>query len=64
MDDAFKKQLEEAAKACVPQLDKELAATPFGVPPSLGTWGGSGSVLDLGVRMYFLHRAFSEDRRH
>jgi len=60
MDDAFKKQLEEAVKAYVPQLDKELAATPFGVPPSLGTWGGSGSVLDLGVRMYFLRKAFPE----
>ncbi|RPI21536.1 MAG: glycoside hydrolase [Acidobacteria bacterium] len=60
MDGAFKKQLEEAVKAYVPQLDKELAATPFGVPPSLGTWGGSGSVLDLGVRMYFLHKAFPE----
>jgi endoglucanase len=60
MDDAFKKQVEEAVKAYVPELDRQLAATPFGVPPSLGGWGGSASVADLGVRMYFLHKAFPE----
>ncbi len=60
MDDAFRKQLEEAVKAYVAQLDKDLAATPFGVPPSLGGWGGSAAVADLGVRMYFLHKAFPE----
>jgi hypothetical protein len=60
MDGAFRTQLEEAVKAYVPQLDKELAATPFGVPPSLGTWGASAAVADLGVRMYFLHKAFPE----
>jgi len=60
MDDGFKRRLEEAVKAYVAQLDKELAGTPFGVPPSLGTWGGSAGVADLGVRMYFLHKAFPE----
>jgi hypothetical protein len=58
MDAAFKKQLEDAVKVYVVQLDGELAATPFGVPPSLGGWGGSAAVADLGVRMYFLHKAF------
>jgi hypothetical protein len=60
MDADFKKQLEAAVKTYVEQTDKELAATPFGVPPSRGTWGGSGGVIDLGVRMYFLHKAFPE----
>jgi len=60
MDDAFRKQVEEAVKAYVPQLDRELAATPFGVPPSLGSWGASPRVTDLGVSMYFLHKAFPE----
>jgi len=58
MDAAFKTQLEEAVRAYVAQLDKDLAATPFGVPPSRGGWGGSAGVIDLGVRMYFLHKAF------
>ena len=60
MDADFRKQLEEAAKSYVAQLDKDLAATPFGVPPSMGGWGGSAAVADLGVRMYFLHKAFPE----
>ncbi len=60
MDAAFKRQLSETVKTYVAQLDKELAATPFGVPPSRGGWGGSQSVIDLGVRMYFLHKAFPE----
>jgi hypothetical protein len=58
MDAEFRKQLEETVKAYVAQLDKDLAATPFGVPPSMGGWGGSAAVADLGVRMFFLHKAF------
>ena len=42
------------------QLDADLANTPFGVPPSMGGWGGSAAVADLGSRMYFLHKAFPE----
>jgi endoglucanase len=60
MDTVFKQQLADAVKGYVAQLDKDLAATPFGVPPSRGTWGGSAAVADLGARMYFLHKAFPE----
>jgi len=60
MDAEFKSQLKDAMKAYVVQLDKELAATPFGVPPSRGGWGGSAAVADLGARMYFLHKAFPD----
>ncbi len=60
MDVEFKKQLEAVVKSYVVELDAELAKTPFGVPPSLRTWGGSLSVAELGVRMYFLHKAFPE----
>jgi hypothetical protein len=60
MDADFKKQLKDAVKVYVPQLDQELAATPFGVPPSRGGWGNSAAVADLGVRMYFLHQTFPE----
>ena len=34
--------------------------TPFGVPPSVGTWGGSGAVVDMAIRVYFLHKAFPD----
>jgi len=58
LDASAKDQLREAVKMYMAGLDKELDATPFGVPPSLGTWGGSGAVVDMAIRMYFLHEAF------
>jgi endoglucanase len=60
MDADFKKQLGEAVKSYVVETDAEMAKTPFGVPPSLRTWGGSMAVADFGVQMYFLHKAFPE----
>ena len=60
MDTDFKKQVEDAVRSYVPVVDKQLAETPFGVPPSLRSWGGSVAVADLGVKMYFLHKAFPQ----
>lgn len=60
LDASAKDQLREAVKTYMAGLDKQLDATPFGVPPSLGTWGGSGSVVDMATRMYFLHSAFPD----
>jgi endoglucanase len=60
LDASEKNQLREAVKTYMAGLDKQLDATPFGVPPSLGTWGGSGAVVDMAIRMYFLHKAFPD----
>ncbi len=60
MDADFKQQVETAARTYVAEVDKEMAETPFGVPPSMRSWGGSIAVADLGVRMYFLHKAFPQ----
>ena len=60
LDASAKDQLREAVKTYMAGLDKQLDATPFGVPPSMGTWGGSGSVVDMATRMYFLHKAFPD----
>lgn len=60
LDASAKDQLREAVKTYMAGLDRQLDATPFGVPPSLGTWGGSGSVVDMATRMYFLHKAFPD----
>jgi endoglucanase len=60
LDAGEKNQLREAVKTYKADLDKRLDATPFGVPPSLGTWGGSGAVVDMAIRMYFLHKAFPD----
>ena len=50
----FKQQVEAAVRGYVTELDKRLAATPFGVPPSLHGWEGPLKSIDLGVRLYFL----------
>jgi len=60
LDANAKDQMREAVKTYVAGLDKRLDETPFGVPPSLGTWGGSGAVVDMAIRMYFLHKAFPD----
>ena len=60
LDASAKEQLHDAVKTYMAGLDKELDATPFGVPPSVGTWGGSGAVVDMAIRMYFLHRTFPD----
>ncbi len=60
VDANFKKQLEEDVKSYKAELDTRLGQTPFGVPPSLGSWGGSAQVAELGVEMYFLHKAFPQ----
>jgi hypothetical protein len=60
LDAGAKDQLRAAVKTYMTDQDKQLDATPFGVPPSLGTWGGSGAVVDMAIRMYFLHKAFPD----
>jgi endoglucanase len=60
LDAKAKDEMREAVKTYIVRLDKQLDSTPFGVPPSLGTWGGSAAVVDMAIRMYFLHRAFPD----
>jgi hypothetical protein len=60
LDASAKDQMHEAVKRFMVDLDKQLDATPFGVPPSLGTWGGSGTVVDMAIGMYFLHKTFPD----
>jgi endoglucanase len=60
LDASAKDQLREAVKTYMATAGKQLDSTPFGVPPSLRTWGGSGAVVDMAIRMYFLHKAFPD----
>jgi endoglucanase len=60
LDASAKDQMRAAVKTYMAGLDKRLEDTPFGVPPSLGGWGGSGAVVDMAIRMYFLHKAFPD----
>jgi endoglucanase len=60
LDANAKDEMREAVKTYLVGLNQQLDTTPFGVPPSLGTWGGSGAVVDMAIRMYFLHKAFPD----
>jgi len=60
LDPSARDQMREAVKTYMAGLDKQLDATPFGVPPSLGGWGGSGAVVDMAIRTYFLHKTFPD----
>jgi hypothetical protein len=60
LDPGARGQMREAVKTYVAGLDKQLDTTPFGVPPSLGEWGGSGAVVDMAIRMYFLYKTFPD----
>jgi len=60
LDASAKDQMRAAVKTYMAGLDRQLGATPFGVPPSLRTWGGSEFVVDMAIRMYFLHKAFPD----
>ncbi len=60
LDAGAKNQMRETVKTYMAGLDKQLDATPFGVPPSLGSWGGSGAVVEMAIRMYFLHKTFPD----
>jgi endoglucanase len=60
LDANAKDEMRDAVKTYLMGLDEQLDSTPFGVPPSLGTWGGSGAVVDMAIRMYFLHKAFPD----
>ena len=60
LDASEQEQLREAVKTYMVDFDQEMSATPFGVPPSLRTWGGSGEVVNMATQMYFLHQAFPD----
>jgi endoglucanase len=60
LEASAKDEMREAVRTYVAGLDKQLDTTPFGVPPSLGTWGGSSAVVDMAIRMYFLHKVFPD----
>jgi len=60
MDHEYKDALAGAVRAYQAKLDENLSKNPYGVPITLGTWGGAVSASDFAVHMYFLHSAFPE----
>ncbi len=60
LDSTYTARFRKALSAWLPKMHKQLARTPFGVPPSTGAWGNASQVARLGVAAYFLHRAFPD----
>ncbi|MBP1674245.1 MAG: glycoside hydrolase family 9 [Bacteroidetes bacterium] len=60
MDDTFKARLKDYVvkyKESLAEIDKQ---NPYGVPISLGTWGGSGTVVSWAITNYYAHKAFPD----
>lgn len=60
LDASYKVRFKTALQAWLPELNRQLDATPFGVPPTRGDWGGAEQVANFGAEMYFLHEAFPD----
>ncbi|GAA5186028.1 hypothetical protein GCM10023322_31350 [Rugosimonospora acidiphila] len=56
MDRAFKDSFKSAMRDYKVAYDESVADNPYGVPPTVGMWGGTTGVLDMGIKMYFLHK--------
>jgi hypothetical protein len=60
MDVAYKAKLKEYVikyKESIAEIEKN---NPYGVPISLGTWGGSGNVVNWAITNYYAYKAFPE----
>jgi endoglucanase len=60
MDQSFKSKLRDYVvryKESVVAIDKQ---NPYGVPISLGTWGGSGTVVNWAITNYYAYKAFPD----
>jgi endoglucanase len=60
MDDAYKSKLRDYVvkyKESLTEIDKQ---NPYGVPISLGTWGGSGTVVSWAITNYYAYKAFPD----
>jgi endoglucanase len=60
MDDVFKAKLKDYVvkyKESLAEIEKQ---NPYGVPISLGTWGGSGTVVSWAITNYYVYKAFPD----
>ena len=60
MNPEFRDSLRSMLVTYKTKLDANLAKNPYGVPISMGGWGGAGQVLDFAAQMYFFHQAFPD----
>jgi endoglucanase len=60
MDAAYKAKLKDYVIKYIESLAEVDKQNPYGVPISLGTWGGSGTVVSWAITNYFAYKAFPE----
>lgn len=60
MDDSFRAKLKNYVLKYKESLSETEKQNPYGVPISLGTWGGSGTVVSWAITNYYANKAFPE----
>ena len=60
MDDAFSRDIRSLARRHREWLDTLGAQNPFGVVITEGGWAGNGTVIDMAMTNWYLHRAFPD----
>ena len=60
MDEAFKDSLRKVIPIFVEEAKKSAESTPYGVPVSAGTWGGSEWVISWAQNNYMVWRYFPD----
>jgi hypothetical protein len=58
MDGDFRREITSALSEYLPKMRDMINQNPYGVPISMGTWGGAGWVTRFASEMYSLHEAF------
>ncbi len=60
MDDAYKAKLKDYVVKYKASIDETVEKNPYGVPVTLGSWGGSSGVVNFAITNYYAHKAFPE----
>lgn len=60
MDQAYRDRIEQLTVAYRKQLDGISSANPFGVLITEGGWAGNGTVINMAVANYYLHKAYPD----
>ena len=60
MDGDFRARLMEFTRAHRQRLDELARTNPFGVPITETGWAGNGTIIQLAMTNYYLHREFPE----
>jgi hypothetical protein len=60
MDEQFNRAVAAAVRSYDQELQKAIKETPFGVPYRPNIWGAGWGIQSIGVRHYFMHKAWHD----